>query len=150
MLIKVRRNHFTTMWHLGCPYPINRHITRFMWQTCWCLNVNMSYRYGPKVRLILDINVGCGRNEDMRVSLPLHSTSSSQSLCCVFLKIHVAMTDEVRCSPESRSRTWHEIALFYKPANPPHMRDAARCLEVNFHKRHGRAAAVKDTFTLRT
>jgi hypothetical protein len=25
VLIKVRRNHLTTTWHLGCPYPINRH-----------------------------------------------------------------------------------------------------------------------------
>jgi hypothetical protein len=26
VLIKVRRNHLTTTWHLGGPYPINRHI----------------------------------------------------------------------------------------------------------------------------
>jgi hypothetical protein len=25
VLIKVRRNHLTTTWHLGCPYPMNRH-----------------------------------------------------------------------------------------------------------------------------
>jgi hypothetical protein len=23
---QVRRNHLTTTWHLGCPYPIYRHI----------------------------------------------------------------------------------------------------------------------------
>jgi hypothetical protein len=25
VLVKVRRNHLTTTWHLGCSYPINRH-----------------------------------------------------------------------------------------------------------------------------
>jgi hypothetical protein len=26
VLIKVRRNYLTTTWHLGCSYPINRHM----------------------------------------------------------------------------------------------------------------------------
>jgi hypothetical protein len=30
VLIKVRRNHLTTTWHLGCPYPMNRHKLNFI------------------------------------------------------------------------------------------------------------------------
>jgi hypothetical protein len=31
VLTKVRRNYFTTTWHLGCSYPINRHTNNLCW-----------------------------------------------------------------------------------------------------------------------